>query len=285
MPGLRENIEKRLSREPEIDKELAALIPPLTPEEYSGLEQSILAEGCRDAIILWNNIIVDGHNRYRICKAHNIPYRTETKEFANRKEVMLWMFQNQLSRRNLNDFQRIEIVHKWEGTVKAEAKKRQGTRNDLEDNIQENLPKSYQSRDTLGAMAGVSGKTYEHAVEVLDKAPEAVTQAVRKNELSINAAYGVIQMPPDKQREVSERIEYGEKPKNAITNVKKKNSKSIVKPHKHLTALFTATEIEQVAILADVADTDIERMIVELVRQALRAEDKQRVIQEHKLQR
>lgn len=284
MPGLRENIEKRLSREPEIDKELAALIPPLTPEEYSGLEQSILAEGCRDAIILWNNIIVDGHNRYRICKAHNIPYRTETKEFANREEVMLWMFQNQLSRRNLNDFQRIEIVRKWENAVKAEAKKRQeatrfGGGGKITTTVEE------KSRDTLGAMAGVSGKTYEHAVEVLDKAPEAVTQAVRKNELSINAAYGVIQMPPDKQREVSERIEHGEKPKNAITNVKKKNSQSIVKPHKHLTALFTATEIEQVAILADVADTDIERMIVELVRQALRAEDKQRVIQEHRLQR
>ena len=89
MPGLRENIEKRLSREPEIDKELAALIPPLTPEEYSGLEQSILAEGCRDAIILWNNIIVDGHNRYRICKAHNIPYRTETKELPKLQSVVL----------------------------------------------------------------------------------------------------------------------------------------------------------------------------------------------------
>ena len=96
---------------------------------------------------------------------------------------------NQLSRRNLNDFQRIEIVRKCEDTVKAQAKKRQGTRNDLEENIQEKLPECSQSRDTLGAMAGVSGKTYEHAVEVLDNAPEEVVQAVRKGDISINKAY------------------------------------------------------------------------------------------------
>ena len=35
------------------------------------------------------------------------------------------------------------------------------------------------SRDELGAMAGMSGKTYEHAVEVLEKAPEPVVQAAR----------------------------------------------------------------------------------------------------------
>ncbi len=72
MPGLRENLMERLSREIVIDSEFAALIPPLTDDEFNRLEQSILAEGCRDALVLWGNILIDGHNRYRICTKHRL---------------------------------------------------------------------------------------------------------------------------------------------------------------------------------------------------------------------
>ena len=172
-----------------IDKEFAELIPPLTEEEYKGLEASLLSEGCRDALVVWNDTLIDGHNRYKICTEHNIAYMTVNKEFEDRNAAMLWMMNNQLGRRNLNDFQRVEIVRKCEGAVKAKAKERQGIRHDLEDNIVENLPPSSKSRDELGAMAGVSGKTYEHATAILDKAPEEVIQAVRKGDMSINKAY------------------------------------------------------------------------------------------------
>ena len=40
-----------------VNSELNNLIPPLTPDEYNGLEMSIIAEGCRDALILWNDTI------------------------------------------------------------------------------------------------------------------------------------------------------------------------------------------------------------------------------------
>ena len=220
MPRLHDNIEARLTRELIIDPEFKELIPPLTAEEYSGLEQSIIAEGCREPIITWDNIIIDGHNRYRICKAHNLPYRTTSKEFASRDEVKLWMLKNQLSRRNLNDFQRVEIARKYEDAVKAQAKERQGMRNDLEENIVEKNPRSSKSRDELGAIAGVSGKTYEHATEVLDKAPTAVIEAARKKEISINAAYEVTKMEPEKQQEIAERIDSGERASKVISDVR-----------------------------------------------------------------
>lgn len=108
-----------------IDEEFASLIPPLMEDEYRRLEESILSEGCRDAIVLWGDIIVDGHNRYKICTAHNIEPPTVQKEFASRDDVKLWMLQNQLSRRNLNDFQRIEMVRKCEEAIKTRAKERQ----------------------------------------------------------------------------------------------------------------------------------------------------------------
>ena len=194
MPGLRENITERLSRELQIDPEFASIIPPLTPDEFSLLEQSIIDEGCRDAIVVWGNIIIDGHNRYRICTAHNIPYRTKPIDFASRSDAMLWMFQNQLARRNLTDFQRIEMARKFEDAVKAQAKQR------MLAGKSDPMMKSSKgtSLEILGAMSGVSPQTYEHAVAVLDNATPEVIEAARKGEISINKAYITIQKIPKK---------------------------------------------------------------------------------------
>ncbi len=198
-----------------IDDELSGLIPPLTEDEYSRLEQSILDEGCRDAIILWGNIIVDGHNRYRICTKHNIPFRTLQKEFATKDEVKLWMLQNQLSRRNLSDLARVEMVRKCEEAVKAQAGKRM-----LAGKADPCLKLGKgRATEELGKLAGVSHNTYEHATAVLDKAPEPVIEATRNKELSINAAYQVTKMPEEQQAEISKRIEQGESAKAVVSEV------------------------------------------------------------------
>jgi hypothetical protein len=67
----------------QILKELEALIPPLTSEEFKQLERNILEEGIRDPLVTWNGILVDGHNRYRIAQEHDINYVTVEKEFAD----------------------------------------------------------------------------------------------------------------------------------------------------------------------------------------------------------
>ena len=189
-----------------IDREFKSLIPPLTPDEYNGLEQSIRTDGCRDALVLWGDILVDGHNRYEICTSHNVPFQTAQKDFADRDDAKLWMMHNQLARRNLNDFQRIEITHKCEDAVRAKAAERQEqTRFGGGGKISTTSEKA---RDELGAMAGVSGKTYEHAVTVMQEAPEPVVNAARQNALSINAAYQVTRMEPEQQQEISRRIEH-----------------------------------------------------------------------------
>ncbi|MCL1861951.1 MAG: hypothetical protein FWF78_00105 [Defluviitaleaceae bacterium] len=86
------------------------VIPPLSQEEYLQLEQNILTYGCRDAIVKWKGVIIDGHNRHKICTEHNIPYATENKNFASKRDAVLWILQNQLGRRNLSDAARIEIA-------------------------------------------------------------------------------------------------------------------------------------------------------------------------------
>lgn len=193
-----------------INDEFKKLIPPLTAEEYAGLEKSILEEGCRDALVLWGNVLIDGHNRYEICTKHGIPFETVKKEFDSRDDAILWMLNNQLARRNLNDFQHAEIVHKCEDVVKAKAKERQRTSTGgTNPQLMEKFPEAEKStsRDELGKMAGISGKTYEHAVEVIEKAPEPVVQAARSNDLSINMAHQVTKLEPEKQQEIAERIQ------------------------------------------------------------------------------
>ena len=70
---------------PIIDPEFHALIPPLSDDERAQLESNIKAEGCRDALIVWGDLLVDGHRRYEICKAHDLEFEIAHKEFVDRK--------------------------------------------------------------------------------------------------------------------------------------------------------------------------------------------------------
>ena len=88
----------------EIKEEFKQLIPPLTTEEYKQLEDNCLKEGIREKIILWNNYIIDGHNRYNIAKQWNLEFETESRNFNSEVDVKIWMACNQLGRRNLMDF-------------------------------------------------------------------------------------------------------------------------------------------------------------------------------------
>lgn len=287
MPGLRENLQVILERELNIDKEFAELIPPLTQDEYKGLERSILADGCREPIITWDNTIIDGHNRYKICTEHNVPFRTLKKEFKDRNSAVIWILQNQLSRRNLNDFQRIEMVRKCENAVKAQAKERQGTRTDLIKNkakdtqdkdIKTTLPQGEKSRDTLGAMARVSGSTYDKAAKVMDKAPKPIVDAARRNELSINAAYQVIQMPKKQQLEISQRIENGEKPSQAVFD-----TKTTIPTAKNRVIINVQNEtLEQLKVLSQAYGLKVGEMCLWLINTILQSSEIQKTLAKEK---
>jgi len=111
-----------------IDPEFKNFIDPLSQEEFAQLEENLLVDGCRDALVVWQPdseqppILVDGHHRYTICKKHNIPYRIEAKEFADRDAVKRWIILNQLGRRNLVPARRTYYI----GLLYRETKKEQG---------------------------------------------------------------------------------------------------------------------------------------------------------------
>ena len=97
-----------------IDPEFEKVIPPLTKDEYHQLEENILDDGrIMMPIAVWGDIIVDGHNRYRIAREYgDIPFSTTQLDFANRYEAIAWICKNQLGRRNLSDEQKTYLLGK-----------------------------------------------------------------------------------------------------------------------------------------------------------------------------
>lgn len=124
-----------------IDPEFEAKCPPLTEDELSQLEENILEEGLvLMPLIVWNDTIVDGHNRYRIAQAHpGIGFRTHEKQFSNRYEALSWICKNQLGRRNLTPQQKKYLIGQ---RYDAEKKTHGGDR-------KSNLPESSGQNDHL----------------------------------------------------------------------------------------------------------------------------------------
>ncbi len=68
-----------------IDAHFHKLISPLLPQEYGQLQENILRDGCRDPLVTWQGILLDGHNRYRICREHSLPCRTVGVDLPDRE--------------------------------------------------------------------------------------------------------------------------------------------------------------------------------------------------------
>ena len=115
-----------------IDAEFKALIPAMSVDEYNGLEQSLLTEGCRDALVVWDNILIDGHNRYEICQKHGIVFKTVGMDFENRDEVKAWRIINfckQDRMKKLPPIDRVFLAVKLKKIWSAQKKEKQARKN------------------------------------------------------------------------------------------------------------------------------------------------------------
>jgi hypothetical protein len=202
-------------------EELKAYIEPLTPDEHDAMERSLLAEGCRDALVLWGDILVDGHNRYGICTKHGLPFQTvQNPRFQSMEDVHLWMIDQHLGRRSLSDFQRgvlalrkREIVAERRSRAKAEADK---TTTSVPEAPTGDAPwegeapaaalaavlepKPLQSREDIARAARLSASQVGMIEKIQKQAAPEVVAAVRSGDLSLNAAAVVATLPEEEQR-------------------------------------------------------------------------------------
>ena len=192
----------------EINAELQALIPPLAPDELQALEESIKTEGCRDPLVLWGNILIDGHNRYKICKKHNIKYNTVKMEFPDLAAVKVWMIGIQTSRRNLNDYSRTLVALKLKPILQAQAKANMSAGGgDKKTGQQNSANPMIITMSTSGSLAKAAKVSTDTVVKVakLDKhASAALKAALLNNKISINLGHALMleNLPESQQKAI-----------------------------------------------------------------------------------
>lgn len=207
-----------------VNEELKAYIDPLTPEEYEALERSLLTEGCRDALVLWGELLIDGHNRYEICRKHGLPFQTvQSKLFKDIEDVHLWMIDQHLGRRSVSDFQRgvlalrqREIVAArrarfleasaqgvQDGAAEAAAPEQQTAQaEDLpwEGESSYPTPQPLKSREDLARAARLSSAQVAMIEKIHQQAEPELVAALKSGEISISAAAAVATLPPEEQK-------------------------------------------------------------------------------------
>lgn len=208
-----------------VNEELKSYIDPLTPDEYESLERSILTEGCRDALVLWGDVLVDGHNRYGICQKHGLPFQTvQNTRFKSIEDVHLWMIDQHLGRRSVSDFQRgvlalrkREILEERRSRATAPpaepADGADAAASDTHDDAapwadapageadarNEAMPAPL-SRADLARAARLSNSQVVQIEKIQKQATAEVVEAVKSGAISINAAAAVASLPEDEQR-------------------------------------------------------------------------------------
>ena len=186
-----------------IDKEFQSLIPPLTAEEYAGLEESILSEGCRDALIVWGDTLIDGHNRYEICTKHGIPFDTVEMDFPTRDEVIVWIIKNQFGRRNLPAYERARLALRLKPVIAERAKEKMHEGINQYSPCQKSDKPTIDTKKELAAVAGLSHDTIAKVEKIEAKAPPEVKEQLRTGAMSINQAYTEIK----RQEKAEQRAE------------------------------------------------------------------------------
>lgn len=214
-----------------IHEGLQAYIDPLRPEEEEALEQSLLAEGCREALVLWGDVLVDGHNRYRLCTQHGIPFRTvQNPRLKTLEDVQLWMIDQQLGRRSVSNYQRgvlalrkrelletrrsarmaaladatpvaVEAAAPAEGEPATPPWDGEGTppAEAVGAAVPSAEPKPLDSREAVAKAARLSSAQVQMIEKIQHQAAPEVVAAVRAGTLSINAAAAVATLPTEEQ--------------------------------------------------------------------------------------
>jgi hypothetical protein len=192
-----------------VSAELKAYIDPLTPDEYDALERSILADGCRDALVLWGETLVDGHNRYGICQKHGLPFQTvQNTRFQSMEDVHLWMIDQHLGRRSVSDFQRgVLALRKRE--ILAERRGRAASDGATAEHASQAVQalssdqpaiKPLHSREDIAKAARLSSSQVVQIEKIQKQATPELVEALKAGAVSLNAAAAVASLPENEQK-------------------------------------------------------------------------------------
>ena len=205
-------------RAPVVLPEMEQLFPPLSAEQFSALEGDILENGCYAPVIVNEDmVIVDGHNRFRICEKYGLPFKMLIFSFVDLLEAKQWALDTQKGRRNLDKWElgKIALKLKPEIEAKAQANMSAGGGDQKSASAKSGLailPNPISPVDTRKELAnavGLGERTMGKVMQIDEHAPSAVREALDRGELSINQGYNLIrqiqEMPEELREEAAAR--------------------------------------------------------------------------------
>ena len=207
-----------------IDPEFQSQIPPLTDDEFKQLEENILKEGkLISPLIVWNNTLVDGHNRYAILQKHpEIYFSTMPLPFESREEVLAWICKNQLGRRNLSPEQKRYLLGKQYEAEKKAAKIFRGNQYTLAKKSGgdhgDNHHSGKKTCDRIAEENGVSRASvlrashYTRGIDIADNLSPGIKQKVFSGEVKFTneEMSKLVLSSPDKRQDVFAEIMHPE---------------------------------------------------------------------------
>jgi tetrahydromethanopterin S-methyltransferase subunit G len=199
-----------------VNEELKAYIDPLTSDEHEALERSLLAEGCRDALVLWGDVLVDGHNRYGICQKHGLAFQTvQNTFFKSMDDVHLWMIDQHLGRRSVSDFQRGVLALRKREILAERRASSNAASNPHSDQTDSQTPTAaltsavadsqpeperLNSREDIAKAARLSSNQVVMIEKGQKQATTELVAAIKSGTISLNAAAAVATLPEEEQK-------------------------------------------------------------------------------------
>ena len=174
------------------------LLPPLSVEQFSSLESDILGNGCYAPIIVNEAmIVIDGHNRFRICEKHDLPYKMLVFSFADLLEAKQWALDTQKGRRNLDKWELGKIALKLKPEIEARARanmaagggdhKSESAKSGLM--ISPNPIFPVNTRKEAAQAVGIGEQTMGRITQLAETAPQALKDALDRKDVSINRGW------------------------------------------------------------------------------------------------
>ncbi len=200
-------------RSPTVLPEMAELLPPLTGEQLAALEADILKNGCYSPVIVNEDmVIVDGHNRQRLCEQHGLPYQMAVFSFEDMLEAKQWALDTQKGRRNLDKWELGKIALRLKPDIEARARenmsagggdqKSEGAKSGCANS--QNPISPVNTTKELADAVGIGHQTMSRVMQIDEHAPAAVKEALDSGDLSINQGYNItrqVRELPEEQRE------------------------------------------------------------------------------------
>lgn len=183
----------------QINQAFKDLIPPLSTEEYKQLEVNLLIEGCRDALVVWGDTLIDGHNRYEICTKNDISFNTVEVDFENDDEAKVWIIDNQNGRRNLTDGWKYELKQERKRLLTEQAKENIKTPTGGHNKLTLSQNDKVNTQKELASELGWSTGKVAQADYVWKHGDEEVKQLVKSGEETISGAYSKVKKVERKQ--------------------------------------------------------------------------------------